>query len=112
MRVDEEGEVLQNTFFVSHKDSVVIEYVEKGKKVTGRLEISKITQIEFGNIRGNFVKIAKNKLSEYNTNLCLTLSLNTRTIDIIFFKSFDLKDFCFAIVSLWEGEKEKGEKEY
>lgn len=112
MMVNEDGDIMNNVFFVSHKDNIVLEFLERGKKHPEKLEIAKITQVEFGWSKGNFIRVPREKLVEYNMKLCLTMFINAKSYDLIFFRAEDVKEFCYAIISLWEGEKEMEHKEY
>ena len=109
-RLDENKNLNLNMFFLSHKDKLCIKYSSNNK--AEKFYISKITQLYFGYIRGNFLKLSSEKLAELNPKLCLSIFINTISLDLIFINDVDLKDFCFSIHYMYEGEMEDLKKSY
>ena len=54
--------------------------------------------------------MSTNKLSSCNPQLCITIYLNAKTIDLIFSKLIELNQFCYGIQYLWKGELEEDAK--
>ena len=97
--------------FLSNKNKQSIRYCNIGEGQKSRkLNLNRITDIAFGNRRGNFNKLPKLKLSELDPNLCLSIFANTLSFDIIFINLVDLIDFCFSVIYIQEGEKEELKK--
>ncbi len=110
--VGDDAKLRTNMFFLSHNNNLSLLYVEKDSRNVHKLEISKITLIKFGNQNGNFKKLTPQSLSEFPSDLCLSIFINTRTLDLVFSKLEDLKEFCFGTYSLWEEFLSSGAKEY
>jgi hypothetical protein len=110
--VGDDAKVRTNMFFLSHNNNLNLHYVEKDSRNVHKLEITKITLVKFGNQTGNFKKLNPQSLSEFPSDLCLSIFINTRTLDLVFFKIEDLKEFCFGTYCLWEEFLSLGAKEY
>lgn len=109
--VGEDGTVRPFMFFVSHNNNLNLLYVQKDTKNINKLEISRITQIQFGNQTGNFKKLSPESLSKYSKDLCLTIIINVRSFDLIFYKLEDIKEFSFGMSSLWDEFISQGQQE-
>ena len=111
-RLTDDCESRLNMFFFSTTHNLRINHTSKGSNYIEKLDISKITQINFGTNRGNFSKLPKSILTLYNSDLCLSILINTFTLDLIFINLEDLNDFCYAITFMWEGEKDESKNTY
>ena len=49
-------------------------------------------------------------LNSQSPKLCMTILLNSKSIDLIFSNVEELNQFCFGIYSLWKGEIEEDAK--
>lgn len=103
-KISQTGKQKTFLFFVSDRDNKTIEYVEKGGRVIEKIELVKITQINFGNKRGNFSKLDSKIISNYNSDLCMSIFVNAQSIDLIFNDINELNQFCFGISCLWQNE--------
>lgn len=110
--IGEDASASTYMFFLSHNNNQNLLYVQKDTKNIKKLELSKISLIKFGNTYGNFKKLSTLSLSQFKSDLCLTICIGTKTLDLVFFKLDDVKEFCFGINSLWEEFNSLGAKEY
>ena len=106
-RISESGKQKTYIFFVSAKDNKILECIEKGEKTIERIELAKITQINFGNKRGNFSSLNSKTLLKCNSDFCVSIFLNAQSIDLLFSDVNELNQFCFGLSSLWQNEIEE-----
>ncbi len=91
-------------FFISHSDKRILEFVSKGGKTLHSVDITKITQVDFGLGRGNFATLTPKNLKKYNEEMCVSLFANSQSIDLIFTTNQDLVNFCYSISKVWQDE--------
>lgn len=103
-RLSKSGKQKKYIFFVSDKDNKIIECVEKGTKTIERIDLVKITQIDFGNKRGNFSNLNSKSILKYRPDLCVSIFVNAQSIDLFFSDIKDLNQFCYGLSSLWQNE--------
>jgi|LauGreDrversion4_2_1035121.scaffolds.fasta_scaffold47949_5 hypothetical protein len=91
-------------FFISHSDKRSLEFVSKGGKTLQSIDITKISQVDFGLGRGNFATLSPKNLKKYNEELCISIFANSQSIDLIFSTNQDLINFCYGISKIWQDE--------
>jgi hypothetical protein len=106
-RLCSKGKQKNYIFFVSHSDNKMIEFIQKGGKTLDKIDISKINEIDFGKKRGNFAKLDNKSSEKLKEELCLSILVNSESLDLVFTQIDDLNQFCFAICSLWQSELEE-----
>ena len=76
------------------------------------LDITKVTQVDFGVKRGNFTKLNTKTLKKYKEELCLSLLVNSQSIDLIFNNIDEINQFCLAIAHIWQDEIDEENNSY
>jgi hypothetical protein len=99
-------------FFLSHSDKRNLEFVSKGGKTLQTIDITKISQVDFGLGRGNFATLSPKNLKKYNEDLCISLFANSQSIDLIFSTNQDLINFCYGISKIWQDEIDEEMSQY
>ena len=103
-RVSNKGRLKTFIFFVSHSDNKILEYLPKGTKTLNHIDLSKITEVNFGKKRGNFSIIDAKTSIKFKEELCLSFFSNAESFDLVFSTAEELNQFCYAIYVLWLSE--------
>ena len=104
IKLDNQGHFIKYIFFLSHFDKKIIEYVKKEAEIVGRIDLSKITEVEFGASRGVFSKLSPENRMKFKSDLSLSIFLNSESHDLIFNDTNQINQFCSGMYHIWQEE--------
>lgn len=104
LKLNSNGKSKLYIFFISDSEKRVLKFVSKGGKTLQSIDITKISQVDFGLGRGNFATLTQKNLKKYNEDLCISIFENAQSIDLIFPNKQDLIEFCYGISKIWQDE--------
>ena len=81
-------------------------------KTLDKIDLSEITEVEFGVIRGGFAKLNSKRLKTLIPSLCLSIFVNSDSLDLLFKDSSELDQFCSGIFNIWKREIEEDNNLY
>lgn len=96
---ENESKIKKGIIYINEKEENSLIFLDLKAKLTTKIQLSKLADINLGKNSGNF-KACEKKISKLEEDKCLTMHMKDKTkfYDLIFSSKEDLEKFCLGIV--------------
>lgn len=102
----------KSVIMLDDKDNKVIKYIDIKEKIAMKINMSTLSEISYGNNRGNFLKLTQKVKDQFSPQFCMSLFCEKISTDLIFKSLQEIDAFSKGLYTIWEGQLSEDAKKY